>query len=454
MQVEWLISGNHGLRCLAGALAGCGLALAVTGLRSQAAAEDVGDGAGLAAVDLTEVLELAGSEVPAARAGELRQEALVALEQALAREGLPKVEFSAGGDGGQRARPGEERGVGTGVRGDAVAELTWTLADGAREAQRVELRERRRGAGLEAEVGLLRRQAEVTRVYLDAGMAWADWDALDERRRQWLELREVVARRHAAGVERAIQREQLEAALAGVERQQAAAGLRLREQSGVLSVLAGRPVRPRSWVGWTAAGAPVPAVEAAAGESVAVEWRRQQARGERAGAEVARREDAWRLDVVGSAGAYGSQAFDRAIEPEYFLGLRASWRPDLAGDRRRRAQAAELRARALEAEAEELELETRSRRAQAELLLGGRGEVEDARLREWHQAKQLEQATRLRWQRGVGSWSDWLQAAERLDELETLGRRLDLQVALGLVDYAEVGGRLGEVADWLAGGWR
>lgn len=63
MQVEWLISGNHGLRCLAGALAGCGLALAVTGLRSQAAAEDVGDGAGLAAVDLTEVLELAWHEL-------------------------------------------------------------------------------------------------------------------------------------------------------------------------------------------------------------------------------------------------------------------------------------------------------------------------------------------------------------------------------------------------------
>jgi outer membrane protein TolC len=408
----------------------------------------------LPVVGLGEVMGLAGEVVSAAEAGELRGDALELLEDALRRESLPGLTVSAGGDYGQRARPGEERAVGVGARGDAVVLLGWTLADGVWEARRMELGERRRAAALEVELGRERRAVELARAYLEAGAAQADWRALGARREQWLGLVEVVGRRHAAGVESDLQKEELAAALAAVEHEQALARQRLREETALMAVLAGRAVRARSWEGWAGGWGGLPMVEVGAdGAALEAELLRQQARGERAAGEVARREGRWRFEVLGSAGAYGSEAFDGGVEPEYYAGLRASWRPDLGGERRRRAEAAELRARALEREVEVLGVEARGLGERVAALWQEQDGVRGAREREREQVARLEEVARLRWQRGVSGWREWLAAARRLDELEFAAREIDLELARALVDYAAASGRVGELAGWLAGGW-
>ena len=428
--------------------------LAATAVATTAAGDPDGQ---LAPVTLGEVWAAAAEVRSAEASAAAGQAAGEMLERALELERLPQLTLSAGGDGGQRARPGEERGVGVGVRGDAVAELSWNLRDGSREPRAEVVRQQRREAEWRGRMLADERRAQLAEVFVQ-GDHWRRRHELQWQRQADTEgLLEAAGHRRAAGIDTETEFRALADAVAQGRRDLAEARQQWVRWTVELSSAAGAAVGPVALdlraeraMPATAVG-PVSEADAPPAE---VGWLEQQARTSEARAEVERRGQGLRLDIVGSAGPYASQAFDRAIEPEYYLGLRASWQPDLSGERRRRAEAEQLRALALREEAEGRRRELqRTRDALGAWWTEQRAarELIDA---EEQAAEEFREVAELRWRRGVGGWMELLRATDRRHEVRQRRLEMELELARVLIEYAAVSGRLDELPAWLGRGAR
>ncbi len=379
-------------------------------------------------------------------AGRLQAEADQAELQAHRRSKLPELRLEAGGDYGQRARPGEERDQGLAGRGEILAQVNWSLLESGRDS-------RERALAL-AGKGTLSRQAaqdlvfraDVARHYVEAAIKQERLAVLTTAEPGFQALANALERRVSEGVEPAGRRARIEQA----EARRAATIQEAEDAAGAggakLALLTGRaevtPMPPK-----LSAPETKPEIDWIDSPQLAVlDWQVEQQRAE---AETLSRTDRWSLDFVGQAGPYFSNAFDGALEQEYFAGLRFSFSPDWAGVNRARANAEYRRARATEAERASLHDDLQRRSAELADLLHLLDDRRIGREEVLAKARASEHAEKVRWREGVGDWSalysareDWV--AAQLDELEWR-----LEMALKLIEYAEISNRLEELPAWL-----
>lgn len=401
-------------------------------------------------LSLHEAWRAAEREEPGYRAAREDVEGWRSAQAAVAREWFPGLSFDALGDHGLRLSPGEERALGVGPRLEARLLAGWTVLDSDRGARADEAEQRSREATLAGEAFGVEHQAEVARVYLEAGSAERALQLAQQWREELGELAELVSRRVKAGVDREWESTLVEEALARAEAEVSRAEEAHGEAQRELAVLVGECVRAE-WPGGKARfPAPERSVEAQARDNPEARRLRQEARAQEAGARAARREDRWRLDVVGGVGPNYSRAFEEdRLRQEYLVGVSGTWDLDLFGVRRQRAAERDAQARALEARAESQEL-LAARRAGA---IRERWEHTEERARDVE--RQIESASRrieiarLRWEEGVGPWTDVVDARERLDEARVERLTFQLESMLTLVEYAETVGQLDRLPEWL-----
>ena len=408
-------------------------------------------GAGLAAslpgeeVSLDSVWRWTEEHRPGYEIARFEASATEAEMQALRREGWPAFSIEAGGDYGQRVRPGEERDQGIAGRGEVLARLDWSLLQSGRNARERALALRRLGvieAGAAFDHAL---RAEVARIYVELALELDRQEILREGLEAFSRIAEVVERRNAEGVEPAGAVFRITERRAAFTIDLGEAGDRIDALTTQLAAITGRELRP--------ANVTLDPEAVLTRQSVAPNPRlaelRLQAEERRADAEVLRETDRWRVDLYGAAGPYFSEAFDDRYEQEYFGGLRFIWSPDVAGVRRERSLAQRQRARALESE----EADLRARFVERTEFI--RRELRDYALR-WsgkveviEQARNSERAAQLRWREGVGSWRDF---ADELDE--AVEARLDevawrKSMADRVIEYAEITAGLDALPGWL-----
>jgi outer membrane protein TolC len=371
----------------------------------------------------------------------------MAARNAVGRERLPVLALEAAGDQGQRARPGEERAIGVGARGDVRAIAGWTILDssqGWRETERQRRVEEMRWAG---EVFDADFRAAVGRVYLDVATEEARRLVVAAHRVDVAELARVIGLRREAGVEIEYDAFLIEEALARYDRRLAEATHRSEAAQAELAMLAGRCVRP---TGLRPRPPPLPAHSVATDANPRVRLLRERAAAQAAAAGAVRRQDLWRLQILGATGPYFSEAFaDGPVEPEYIVGVSASWNPDLAGIRRTRAAAEAARARAVQHEAA-----SEQRAVERELArLTVSWARFDERRRELDRELELTQrranAAGLRWMAGVDRWREVVDAQERLLEVRLAQLELEREIALALIAYGERAGELDSLPSWL-----
>ncbi len=400
-------------------------------------------------LDLRAVFERSAEREPALAAERMRVEAAGQEVRAAARELAPELGVRAEGDLGQRARPGDERELGRSARGDATAVLSWDLIRSERGPARLEAR-RDRDAQIEAE-GLRSHdhRLAVAQVYVEAALAVEIESLVGDYRERVGELAEVVRRRSAEGVEDRYEIELVEDALARLDRVVADAS---SQRARALVELA-------DWVGYCAQPEPLDLDEAsrvqdARGEHAAARHARAQAAAAEASASRIAREEAWRAGPLGAAGLYASPAFEGSLQPEYYVGFFAEWRPDVGGIREARADAERLRAIAHREEAQSLELESERAQRRWEQARRRLSERRSARERERKRASRVLEIAELRWREGVGPWREVLDAVERLEEVELELVQLQRETALALIDLAEQAGRAEQLPSWLTGATR
>ncbi|MCC5807000.1 MAG: TolC family protein [Opitutales bacterium] len=378
-------------------------------------------------------------------AGILRLEAEEFEARALARERWPDLSLEAGGDYGQRARPGEERDQGISARGEILARVNWNLFESGRAARERAVALRREGVRESNAAFDHAFRAEVARTYVSASLALERREHLLAARREFLEIAEVARRRMREGVEPGAAREHLEQAEAAWAARWREADTAAETARLQLALLADRtevqplPIRLSSVPEASPGDSPPPALAAL----------RLQAGERRAQAEAVASGNRWRLDAIGQAGPYFSRAFDGRTEEEYYAGLRFSWSPDASGVQRARALAETRRARALEAEEAALKRDLARRDEEV------RGLFRDlsSQAEEWDEAvkgaEATERAVRLRWREGVTSWRALLDERERLLSARLGELAWRERLALLLVDYAESAAALDELPVWI-----
>ncbi len=401
--------------------------------------------AGAAEDTLADLWAASAAAEPRFRAEQLRTEAEGLDVEALRRERRPVWALEAGGDYGQRARPGEERAEGVAARGDILARVEWSLLESGRTMNQRAALLRQIASVEKGEAFNLAFRAEVARIYIAAAIARERHEHLQSAAMPLQHLATTARLRIDSGVESATAREQIDQFVDTWTVQWQAAEQATEQATLKLALLADRETVAPAYVSLQAV--PTPREPDATPPAITVLQRQADER--RATADAWARSDRWRLDVVGQAGPYLSQAFDDGVEAEYYGGLRVVWQPDLAGVNRRRALAEMRRAEALEQEASALHAGLDRRMAEIAVMLRAFPAQQSA----WEDALastiNAERVARLRWEEGVGSWQDWLDEHERL--LDVRLRELSWREAMALlwVDYAEALARLDELPSWI-----
>jgi outer membrane protein TolC len=369
-----------------------------------------------------------------------------AARTAVGRERLPVLALEATGDQGQRARPGEERAIGIGARGDVRALAGWTILDSSRGWRMTEVERRGVEAMLAAEVFDFEFRAGVGRAYLDAATAEARHAVVAEHRAEVAEMARVVDLRREAGVEVEYDAFLIEEALARFERRLTDAVHTAEITRAELASFTGHCVRPTALRPRT----DVVPHAASAEANPRVLLLRERAAAQAASAGAIRLQDRWRLQVVGGAGPYFSQAFpDGQVEPEYIVGLSASVNPDLAGIRRSQAAAASARARAAAHEAASEQRVAERELARVSQSWGRYDERRRELQRELELTRRRADAAELRWSAGVDRWREVVDARERLLDVRLAQLELEREIALALLAYGEWTGELDAVPAWL-----
>ncbi len=370
------------------------------------------------------------------------------LSDALQLERRPSLSIEAEADGGQRVSPGEERALGVSARGNMRGVGSWTLFDGARSWRAREQTSRWEEAQAVGALFEHEYRMEVARVFVDAQIAEARLSSLEAEAVELNELAVVVAQRVDAGVDGTYEAQRMEEAIARSERLLSEAAHRKRRAIIELSDRTGRCVRPME-LEMSSGEKTLEAEEY--GGSPRVEIFSRQAETLEATSESTARQDWVMVRLFGAAGLYASRAYDDLWEPEYFAGAQGVWRPDLFGIRRTRAQADMHRAQASRAQAEAEERAIRRERASFQQI---QREAQDRR-REFVReselvAKRVEVASQ-RWQQGVGTWMEAIEARERRIDVELDRLDFEREVAHSVVDYVDRSGQIDELSGWL--GW-
>ncbi len=332
------------------------------------------------------------------------------------RERLPSLYVESTADGGQRVSPGEERALGISARANVHARAEWVFLDpgahGDQRSARLQVEEALASALSEAD---LERRA-VSSLYFDLLAAQDQTKAARSRVELVDAVADVVERRVEAGVETPsaaarAQRSRRDARQALSEAATATELARAR-----LAATIGRCVHPVDDV--ERGPAPPGADSDAPSETPEVTHLLRRSERLSAEADAARSRDAFSARAFGAAGLYASRAYDRPIEPEYFLGVTARWQPDLFGVRRVRAESLEVFAEAARDEAHRRQDQLDQRASQlATEAATLTAEIDD--LREAIAAEEGElERVRSRWEQGVAPWSDVLDAADRLYTLQ------------------------------------
>ena len=394
---------------------------------------------------LVDVWESSIAVQPRYLVGILYEEAGEAELLAYQLERWPELSVEAGGDFGQRARPGEERDQGMAARGEILARVQWSLLESGRIARQRALELRRESLRESTSAFDLSFRADVARAYILASSALERESLLKEAQKNFSEISKAAHQRLREGIEHGSAKEQIEksestwnkhwheaqanAAAAQLKLGLMADNLQVQPKRIQLNEIPSDPIKP----------SPSPALAAL----------RLEAKERRAQAEVISQSNRWRLDAIGQAGPYFSSAFDGNYEEEYFAGLRWSWSPDAAGVQRTRARAELRRANALTAEKAGMQRDWDQRIQELTAIF----QSVPTQASDWNNtlvsAEASERISRLRWNEGVGSWQDRLEEGERL-----LSARLDElawreQVALQFVEYAEKANLMHQLPTWI-----
>lgn len=417
------------------------------------------DGTAGQPLSLTQLWERAQGVEPGYDARLETEAAQAAARGAVTREWFPTFALEAVGSQGQRLSPGEERVLGVGPRGELRLVGAWTLLDSSRRWRTNEAQRRHIEARFAGDAFSDQHRGEVTRAYLEAARARSVWILLNEQREELEGLAALVKQRITAGVEPYWEGSLLDQARARSDGRLTAARQELEVAQAELAGLAGVCVQPRlpgTESGGLADRLPdgFPAkLEEEAGEGNPEVLRLQEeARAQEAFAGSVGAQDRLQLQLLGIAGPNYSRAFDDGrVEQEYLVGVSGSWRPDIFGARRQQAAAEGRRARALRAQA--TSHQQRVQRQVAGLTeYWAHAHAREVQLsRELEATRQRDQIARLRWQEGVGGWSQVLEARERLDELRVEAAGLRQEMGLVLLEYAEWTGRLDRLPGWLEG---
>ncbi len=383
---------------------------------------------------------------PLYMAGQLQVEAEQAELQAVRRSALPALEVEAGGDYGQRVRPGEERDRGLAARGEIIARVNWRLIESGRNSRERAIELAQAGALSRQAAHDLTFRAEVARLYVTAAADAERAEILASAETDFQTLNESLRRRTAEGV--APTRLQLRAEEDEARRESHLNEARDAKAAGqiALALLTDRDhVHPHR----LQVHSPQPAGVIDWQDNPLLAELDQEARRQQAQAEQLRRTDLWHLDLSTQTGPYFSGALDDGRKQEYFAGLRFTWRPDVAGVNRARATAEQRRAEATEAERASLSDELQRRAANLEEHLQWLDDRHAERTGLLERVQHRERAERLRWREGLGDWSDFYAARQNLLEtrLEELQWRRD--TAMQLIEYAEVTNRLDDLSAWL-----
>ncbi len=385
-------------------------------------------------IDLGEAWEVGLAVDPGADAQQARIRAATADGDHIGRLRLPTTEVDAEGDLGKRVSPGAERDQGRSLRASAGASLQLPLYDSVFDDQADAADLRLDGAQLDADAHRIDLHETIARAYIDAAIADERQRHIDERRHQLQALADTVQRRIDAGVEGGVERHAIDQATARIERQLTEATTAHEQALHTLSHLLDRCVRPRSMPSELDASPDPDRPERP--DSPHLQALRLQGRIADADAQVLSHTDRLQLFGVATGRLYFSPAYDNLPEPEYFAGLTLRWRPDLRGTRQRQSQAQRHRARALDDEASELHRQ-QIQRLDAIALVDRRLQTQRQALhREIDQAKERRDAALARWDQGVGSWLDLIDADERLQDAQLALLDLHHQSLLHAVESA------------------
>ncbi len=394
-------------------------------------------------------LEQVWNEGQKGEAGYRAAEQMVAAAGAERREvdrlWFPEVVLESEGDVGKRVSPGAERDQGVSARAFTGASVTALFFDSARAWQREQRSRHLQQQEAASAVFDSEYRAQVARAYVEADFAAENLRRISEQRSVVDELARRVERRVDAGVEGDYQLRMLDEAKAQVERRFADAQQAQQVTAAELSALMDRCVMPASLT---------PDMEAVenfdkATDSPRVAYLRQQASASHAGAEFTRRQGQFQLRARGVIGAYFSPAYDQFPEPEYYGGLQGLWTPDFRGTRDLRGQSQKLQAQALEEEARSVQ---QTERLQSDRFEQYRQKVSERRMRSEEHLQRSEsrsEAAVLRWRQGVGTWREVLDAGESLEQARLRHLELQFDMAMALIDYAELIGALDELPTWL-----
>lgn len=395
-----------------------------------------------ASISLEEVWEESIAAEPAVNASALRQSAARSEVGAIEGERRPQFSIQAQGDMGQRARPGEERDEGFGVRGDILGSTTWTLLDSEYGPNKASAQRLQRQEQLSAQVVELEVRAVAARLYVEAAVAAERLHALERWHQELNELRVTVEERVSAGVENHYEQAAIEDALVRSERVMEETRYGYEAALIELAMLVGRCVRPDHF------GPDLDGFEYGSdgGQQPEVQHLLARAETRDASAKQIEVEGAWQAGLRGVVGLYGSQAYERAVLPEYYVGIFGLWNPDLSGVRQDRARAERQRASALRAEAKSLQVRG-ERQSESWAQVDARARQRSMILeRERESARSRLQKAQLRWREGVGSWTEVLSSTRRLEEATLAELDFRREVALALVEFGVSTGRLEELA--------
>ena len=420
----------------------------IISVASAWAEEDCSDRDELPLVSLKEFWEDALAQEPALAAGEADLRAAQAEAAAEDRTWLPDFGVEAQGDFGQRNSPGEERALAISGRGNIVGMTTWNLVDSQRSWTR-----RQAQSSVEEQVEAAAVldydfRAQISQLYFMAGFASERLRILDELGQELETFQELIERRREAGVEGNYEQAVVDESLARWERMVNEARSSRALAISELSYLAGRCIEPRqielSW--------PEDVQPEELGDLPSVRHLRARAQTLEASSQRVANEGAFEAGPMGALGLYFSPVHDNFVQPEYYVGAFARWRPDIFGIRQGRAEAQSLRAVALEARAQSLERAATRELQQFEQLPRRYEEQEQAFEDERRRIKRVLDVATLRWREGVGPWRDVLDARVRYEEarLDELQFRQD--IARSMIDMAITSGRIDELPLWLGQG--
>ncbi len=395
-------------------------------------------------VTLSEVLQRAQALEPGLAVGERLVAAAEGEASAVRRERVPTLALEGMANWGQRVSPGEERALGVGERAELRALLEFGLLESGRQARLVAADRRVAEARADSASLAAGFEMEVAAAFVQSALALEFEATLEAHRAALAALEGPVRMRAEAGMVTAGDLARFEDEVVRSERGLVEAREVRAGADAVLRALAGSCVSARPLAPATRG------VEVTAEGHPEVRRLREAAGSREAAARAIARQDRLSLGLVGSAGPTRSRAHDPGpVEQEYLLGITGQWRIDPGGVRSRLAQAERSRSSALVFQAEQLRREQERAIERTRLALDGAEARALLHEQEEAQAVESRRVAALRWEEGVGSWSELFQAEDRLRDARSATIEARAAVALAWLALARASGQAGELPAWL-----